>query len=296
MTIHAHACCCKIRSYRPCAGLLKMANRAVAIMRRPAMRRRLQSELGALPQPAMSYDELLAFFVDYGRRQAVYLLTVDATGASSADIRTAMRVAVDLLPQLAPDNPRLRYAAAGMASFNFIESGRTCYHTMLIAALDVARQKGSDVYTARCGYQLANEIDWIIDTAVQQGRLPPSAVLGWLLEAEAAHRRCKALLPRLWIIGLGSLRASAVPAKAALQHMQQQGDRWRRLAHAAQQEHDAAIMDVCDEYKDPGLAQATAYVQWVRQMGDAAPRMRSMQGGAVLQVSGGLDVPVRGGT
>ena len=93
--------------------------------------------------------------------------------------------------------------------------------------------------------------DWVAESAVRQGLPPPSAVLGWLQQAEAAHRRCKGLLPKLWMAELDSLKALAAPAKASLQHMQQQGDRWRRLAPAVELELQAAVKDCVDEMKGP---------------------------------------------
>jgi hypothetical protein len=70
-------------------------------MRRPAVRRRLQAELAALPQPALSYEELLAFFIDFGVIKATdLLLKYGRAEAYSADTRTADRLAAELLPQL----------------------------------------------------------------------------------------------------------------------------------------------------------------------------------------------------
>ena len=217
-----------------------MSNSAVALMRRPAVRRRLQAELAALPQRALSYEELLAFFLDYGRRMAVDLCVMSDREASfaDADMTTAGRLAAELLPQLAPDNPHSYYAAATMAScVPTAESVHTRYLRGITTALDVARQQGSDYYTAICGYQAAIEIEvWVAESAVQRGLPPPSAVLGWLQQAEAAHRHCKALLPKQWTVALDSFRADAAPAKAVLQDMQQKGDRWRRLTAAAKRE------------------------------------------------------------
>ena len=230
-----------------------MSNAAVALMRRPAVRRRLQTELAALSQPALSYKELLAFFIQYGAREAI-LLSKDDPGASSADNRTAARLAAELLPQLVPDNPRLRYTAAIMASSESpAAAGRACYFTEILpAALDVARQQGSDIYTATCGHQMAICIDdWVQASAVRQGLPPPSAVLDGLQQAEAAHRRCKGLLPKGWTSLLLGFKATASPAKACLQHMQQQGDRWLRLTPGAQQELAAAIQDYYDCWNDP---------------------------------------------
>ena len=133
-----------------------MSNRAVALMRRPAVRRRLRSELAALPHQLVSYEELLAFFIDGGARKALLLMAGDQM-ASLLEIGTAAQLAAELLPQLTPDDPRLRYVAALMAKYASPEShapaaaARTRYLTMLSAALDVARQQGSDFYTAYCG-------------------------------------------------------------------------------------------------------------------------------------------------
>ena len=89
-------------------------------------------------------------------------------GASADDIRTVTRLSVELLPRLAPDNPRLRFIAAEMARCISPGPGATtCYLTMLSAALDVARRQGSDLFTARCDYRMAVELeDWVVESAV----------------------------------------------------------------------------------------------------------------------------------
>ena len=122
-----------------------------------------------------------------------------------------------------------------------------------MAALEVARQQGSDYYTALCGYRSATvSVDhWVAESAVHRELPPPSAVLGWLQQAEAAHHRCKALLPKQWTCTLDSMKALAAPAKASLQHLQQQGDRWRGLEPAAQQEVDAMRKDALSGFHDP---------------------------------------------
>ena len=185
----------------------------------------VQSVLATLPRQLVTYEELQAFFIAFGCLEA--RIKEGDKGAPLADIMTAFRLAVELLSQLAPDNPSLRYAAS-MASFpSYLEvSMQAAFHasTMLTAALDVARQQGSDIYSAACGYQLATDINmWVVESAVRQGLPPPSVVLGWLQQAEAAHRRCKALLPKQWTIQLESKKALTAPAKAYLQQMQRKG-------------------------------------------------------------------------
>ena len=239
------------------------------------MRARLQSELAALPQQLVSYEELLAFFIDYGSGVASHLVMEGDLGEESSDVRTALQLAADLLPQLAPDNPRLLFRAAIMAR-RFLPdpaaAGR--YFTMLKTCLDVARQQGSDFFTASCGYMMAIGIeDWIAQSAVRRGRQalpPPSAVLGWLQQAEAAHRRCKAVLPKLWTWDVD--RAKAVKqafATACLQRLQQQGDRWRRLALVAQQELEAAFqnhVDHCDSDSLKKKLTCSGCGRWVPQI------------------------------
>ena len=244
------ASCRKTRVSAAClsAGLLEMSNSAVALMRRPAVRRRLQSELAALPQHLVSYEELLAFFIDYGADVVNLVVMKGDLWAGSADVRTAIQLAADLLPQLAPDNPRLRFRAATMAKlFLPAQAAAGSYLPKVNTCLDVARQQGSDFFTACCGYMMAISVeDWIALSAVRQGLPPPSAVLGWLQQAEAAHRRCKAVLPKLWTRELDSAKVVAAPASACLQRLQQQGDRWCRLAPAAQQELKAAVQEYWD--------------------------------------------------
>ena len=76
------------------AGLLKVLNSAVALMRQPAVRRRLQSELAALPHQLVTYEELLAFYIEYAGRKAMELIAENDTGASyrEEDIMAAMQL------------------------------------------------------------------------------------------------------------------------------------------------------------------------------------------------------------
>ena len=254
-----------------------MYNHAVALMRRPAVRRRLRAELAALPHQLVSYEDLLAFFIDWGNDVACRL-SEGGRGASfhPPDIRTASRHTIELLLQLAPNRPSLRYRGAAMNSClepvdrTSAAAARTGYLTMLPAALDVARQQGSDYWTVICSYQMAGNIEiWVDESAVRQGIPPPSAVLGWLLEAEAAHRRCKALLPKQWTADVDGKRPLAALAKDSLQRLQQQGDRWRRLTPAARQDLAAARQD----YED---GQEEAYAERVTcsGCGSFAPQLR----------------------
>ena len=137
------------------AGLLKLSNIVVALMRLPAVQRRLQSELEALPRQWVSYEELLAFFVDYGSRTATELVMGGGcTRAGAEEAILAIRLAAELLPQLVPDNPRLRYRAATKAGVyaesnpglvtDITPAGRCPYPMNLPAVFEVARQQGSD--------------------------------------------------------------------------------------------------------------------------------------------------------
>ena len=190
-----------------------MTNSAVALMRRPAVRRRLQAELAALPHQLVSYEEMLAFFLDYGAMTAVYLVNMDGEDeASLLDIRTAGRLAVELLPQLAPDNPHPHYRAASLG-----KSIAPSSPTNMAAALAVALSQGSDFYVALCGYEVATAIEqWVAESGARRRVPPPSAVLGWLQQAEAAHRRCRALLPKQWTMVLDSWKAG--PAAETVDH------------------------------------------------------------------------------
>ena len=241
-------------------GFVKMCNRAAALLRRPAVRRRLQTELSALAHPALSYEELLAFFIDFGSFKAILLHMEGSTEAShqEVDVETAARLAIDILPQLAPDNPGLLYTVAAMTKYAIpgpyapAKTARACFLAMVPAALDFARQQGSDFFTVLCGYELASDIGaWVAESAVQPDLPPPSTVLGWLQQAEAAHRRCKALLPKLWTNELDGSKPMAVLAKASLQQMQQNGDRWRGFTPAEQQELNTASKDYEEMCKDP---------------------------------------------
>ena len=142
-----------------------MSISAVALLRRPGVRLRLLGELAALPQQWVSYEELLALFIAHGNSVGRLLNNPD-WNASVADVETANRLAMELLPQLAPDSPSCLYEAAqaafSMAKYVSPEShGLTAWRRYLIMlrdALDAARQQGSDVYKAICGYRLATAL------------------------------------------------------------------------------------------------------------------------------------------
>ena len=250
-----------------------MSCRVVGLMRLPAVRHRLRSELAALPQQLVSYEELLASFIDYGNDVALILLKAGDTGAF-ADIRTAARLASGLLPLLVPDNPRLLYEAAasakGISPGPHAPAARTRHLTMLPAAFAVARQQGSDFYIAASGYAMANLADdWEAESSVQQGLPAPSTVLGWLQQAEAAHRCCKAVLPKQWTIMLRNFKAMAAPVKARLLQMQRHGDRWCRLAPSTRQELNAAYKVFQEARKDYGMKQLMC-----NGCGNWAPQLR----------------------
>ena len=82
---------------------------------------------------------------------------------------------------------------------------------------------------ALAGYQLAHKAIEHVNEPDTLAVLvdPPSVVLGWLKQAEAAHRRCKGVLPKLWTYKLDKAWAIASNVKPWLEQLQQEGDRWR---------------------------------------------------------------------
>lgn len=101
---------------------------------------------------------------------------------------------------------------------------------LLLDALRIAEDQGSNFYVACCGYQLVDVVGALAAKypAVQHVN-PPSVVLNWLQQAEAAHRRCKGVLPKQYTFQLDSLKGLASPLKPWLMQLQQEGDhsRWR---------------------------------------------------------------------
>lgn len=215
------------------AGLMTaMANEAVALLQQSAVRRRLQRKLAAvqhLARPLLSYEQLQAFFVDYGCNTA-HVASMGMAERERLDAEPAAlianRAAMELLPKLAPDNPRLRYNAS--VGRGMIDSSGPRFLTMLCDALHVAEEQGSDYYVATCGYRLAGVGYETSDAPALLQDYPPSAALGWLEQAQAAHKRCKGVLPKQWTSVLDSHRAVALPMKPWLQQLQQEGDCWRR--------------------------------------------------------------------
>lgn len=214
-------------------GLLSMSNAAVGLLQQPSVRRRLERKLAAvqqgLPRPLLTYDQMLAFFAAFeaflmrpegGARDPV-LLGLPPGGLMAG------RLAVELLPKLARDSPRFLVDAAGAALFS--QQLRNIY-PVVHDALRAAEEQGSNYYVAYCGYRLADAALLSLFASRAPEDLedyPPSALLAWLQQAEAAHRKCKGLLPHKWTVDLDMQKALALPAKPWLQRLQQEGDRWR---------------------------------------------------------------------
>lgn len=210
------------------AGMMGMANAAVALLQQPSVRRRLTRELAAaqrrLAQPLLTFEELLSYFLCLAFSQLEALLVTGGTEADHGpEVETARRAMVDLLPELAPDNPYLRFVAAEAAVLDTRVPGRS--YSMLQHALCVAQEQGSDFYVAACGHLLAYK-EAHCNLGGLQGS-PPSAVLGWLQQAEAARARCKGVLPTHYTVVLDDLKAMAATMRPWLRQQQDEGDRFR---------------------------------------------------------------------
>ena len=204
------------------AGLEDMHNEVVTLLRQPAVRRRLERELAdaqqALPRPLLTYEQLLAFFVDAALGLAMKNVGI---GIMSGPAELAARVADELLPGLAPDNPRLLVNAASAIH----KLGDPKHYSAMRNALLAAERQGSDYNMADCAYSLAVDAATADDQAVLQD--PPSTLLRWLQQGEAAHRRCKSVLPKVWSHKLTGRKMLDPLIKPWLQQLQREGDRWR---------------------------------------------------------------------
>ena len=130
---------------------------------------------------------------------------------------------------------------------------------MVLDALRVAEEQGSNYYVAVCGYKLADNGLLSIYASQQQevlGSYPPSDLLKRLQHAEAAHRRCKGILPHKWTYLLDELKASTLPTKPWLEQLQQEGDRWRPMPPDLKAEIDSAVdrrLEMIDESPNAAL-------------------------------------------
>ena len=235
-------------------GAVALANGIVALLQRPLVRKRLQRELAKQQKQQggrslLSYGELLALFVEDARSLAEDIWErTGVDGCLSAEVLTAFRTAAYLLPQLTPD-PEYVYrvalsgGAGGPTRPGWLEGDWDAFGPSvpdLVKALQVAEQRGSDYYLAKSGYTLGTFTLVMpdLDLAEQQ-RHPPSALFGWLEQAEAAHRRCKGVLPKQWTAQLDRLKISSRPHKAWLLL---QGDTWRE-APLSVSRHIVAVVD-----------------------------------------------------
>ena len=208
------------------AGMVDMASEAVVMLQQSPLRRRLQRELAKAAQqlgrPLLSYDQLLAFFVDFAAGLACAMEA--GTDTEKLGRLHAIRTAVQLLPKLAPDSPSACYFAAMLTQR---DPPAPSIYPLLCSALRVSQEHRSDVHAALCGYQLAGAAT--LQAALKPellGDYPPSVALGWLEQAAGAHRRCK-LLPKQWTCQLDRLKAEASLMKPWLEQLQAEGECWR---------------------------------------------------------------------
>ena len=131
------------------------------------------------------------------------------------------RLGHELLPQLDPDNPRMLVAAFPRESTEIPPHDAV---RRLLTALQLAERRRSDFSVAMGGYLLASWLH-LGGGAVVEG-LPPSTALGAVRKAAAAFKRCKGLLPKVWVAHLEEYRSSAIPGIPWLEQLTQQGDSW----------------------------------------------------------------------
>ena len=90
-------------------------------------------------------------------------------------------------------------------------------------ALHLAMEQGSNYYVASAGYRLAYQVRK--EVTAKSGALdPPSTVLGWLAQAEAAHRKCQGILPASWTRQLDYLRSLGLSLKDWLEQLDKEGE------------------------------------------------------------------------
>ena len=182
-------------------GLLSMGNEVVVLLQQPSLRQRLTRELAAeqkhLSRQLLTYEQLLAFFVNDAVAQASNMLL--AAGGKMPVNRTVLTAAlagVALLPKLAPDSPRLLWCAGGAAALVQGAPGVPTVYLMMRDAQRVAEAQCSEYYVALESYKMVPGYIASSATTDPAELDTPSTVLGWLAAAEAAHGRCKGVLPK----------------------------------------------------------------------------------------------------
>jgi hypothetical protein len=96
--------------------------------------------------------------------------------------------------------------------------------------ITAARRQRSPWFEAFAGYMLAGAVAEFMAGAPAGTQLDaawarPSAILECLRRAEAARRRCKAVLPTHWVAQLAAAKAPALALRSWLERCQRRGDR-----------------------------------------------------------------------
>lgn len=89
-------------------------------------------------------------------------------------------------------------------------------------AREAAAAAGSDYWVARTTYQLVLGESINLQHGIRSCA-PPAKLLEWLDEADAACRRCRRLLPRLWTAALVDMRHNCSSKRMVLQTMAAEG-------------------------------------------------------------------------
>jgi hypothetical protein len=136
------------------------------------------------------------------------------------------RAATELLQRLRPDEP---YMLVVLAMYLVDERDAVGSFGAMHDAIAAARRQRSPFFEAHAGYMLASAAARYMANAPAGARLDvpwarPSAILECLRRADAARRRCKAVLPTEWVALLTALKAPTHALRPWLERCQRQGD------------------------------------------------------------------------
>lgn len=146
----------------------------------------------------------------------------------SPESQAALRTALEVLPQLVAGDvpPIARCNLLLTAAMAAIKLNHHDFWTHVHAALRAAQRVGSDYHRAYCAFQLCSVACFVTEGGLDLLPEPPSGVLALWEEGEAAYKRCKRLLPHLWVRNFESVRAAAQLAGPWLRRLARQGGAW----------------------------------------------------------------------
>ncbi|KAL4428325.1 hypothetical protein ABPG75_002414 [Micractinium tetrahymenae] len=214
----------------PVVSQLPVVARLLQLVLQPEARRLIEQQLAGaqadLTAPTITWEHLAGRVAEHAAHCCLFAGQHAGGAHTAALIRSTVRLCEQWLPQLAaaPGQPRVAPLKMLLALACALTNGPASWSAMA-ATLSHARSASSDYFLALAGYTFG-----ILKTALANaGWTPPDSpadVLRWVQQAQAAHKRCKGLLPSVWTANLKDRRAPALAALPWLHSLAAAGTSW----------------------------------------------------------------------